>query len=517
MLTYRYAGVASLGAVIVASPAPAQDVLISEIRTDQPGADAEEYFELTGPAGGGLDGLAYLVIGDGSSGNNGVVEEVTALEGWSLDGAGRFVAAEATFTLGIADLVTELNFENGDNVTHVLVSGFFGEVGDDLDADDDGVLDAPPWADVIDAVALLDELDAGDHVYGATRLGPDGSGPPFHVQRCAPTLVWRIGTQDPAGGDDTPGAEPPPCPCLADLDGTGEIDALDLDELLDAWGACPGCAADFDRDLHVGAPDLVVLLESWGPCPSAPSPGPADRFDATIAVDFTDQDAADLGLVVTHLYATGSTVAVGDPLSAVGAAVIDAVNAELYQEPIFGGSLPPNSFLFQFEPALRYDTFVTINRLADDDGTAVAPGFFMDATDIGGDWFVAPPGPQAEAVDIGGLTGHPGQAGVLIAQITLIPCTAAPGVDAARPGFAGTVSLYTGTAGGGTLHGTETGARFPACPGDLDSDGTVSVVDFLALLAAWGPCPCCRGDLDGDGAIGVNDFLILVGSWGPCP
>ena len=27
------------------------------------------------------------------------------------------------------------------------------------------------------------------------------------------------------------------------------------------------------------------------------------------------------------------------------------------------------------------------------------------------------------------------------------------------------------------------------CPADLDGDGVVGINDFLALLAAWGPCP----------------------------
>ncbi len=35
--------------------------------------------------------------------------------------------------------------------------------------------------------------------------------------------------------------------------------------------------------------------------------------------------------------------------------------------------------------------------------------------------------------------------------------------------------------------------------GDLDGDGIVGIVDFLALLGAWGPCPApCIADLDGD-------------------
>ncbi len=54
--------------------------------------------------------------------------------------------------------------------------------------------------------------------------------------------------------------------------------------------------------------------------------------------------------------------------------------------------------------------------------------------------------------------------------------------------------------------------------GDLDYDGEVGVLDFLALLAAWGPCPdaSCPADLDGDGEVGVLDFLTLLANWGPC-
>ena len=54
--------------------------------------------------------------------------------------------------------------------------------------------------------------------------------------------------------------------------------------------------------------------------------------------------------------------------------------------------------------------------------------------------------------------------------------------------------------------------------GDLDGDGAVGIVDFLALLAAWGDCPAppaaCPADLDGDGSVGILDFLLLLGNWG---
>jgi hypothetical protein len=54
--------------------------------------------------------------------------------------------------------------------------------------------------------------------------------------------------------------------------------------------------------------------------------------------------------------------------------------------------------------------------------------------------------------------------------------------------------------------------------GDLDGDGTVGIVDFLLLLAAWGPCeapcpPACVGDIDGDCDVGITDMLTLLANW----
>jgi hypothetical protein len=56
-----------------------------------------------------------------------------------------------------------------------------------------------------------------------------------------------------------------------------------------------------------------------------------------------------------------------------------------------------------------------------------------------------------------------------------------------------------------------------ACPADIDGSGSVDVLDFLALLAAWGPCPGCPEDINGSGTVDVLDFLELLAAWGPCP
>jgi hypothetical protein len=176
---------------------------LNEIRIDQPSTDIDEYFELIGPAGMTLNGLTYLVIGDGTGGS-GVIEAVIELTGNGMPSSGFFVAAENTFTLGSADLTASLIFENSDNVTHMIVSDFIGSRGDDLDTDDDGILDVTPWSEIVDCVSLIETVGSGDMVYCSETVGPDGSFVPAHVYHCP--SGWVIGPFNPVGGDDTPGA-----------------------------------------------------------------------------------------------------------------------------------------------------------------------------------------------------------------------------------------------------------------------------------------------------------------------
>jgi hypothetical protein len=195
-----------------AAPALAQTagggVVLNEIRRDQDGTDNDEYFELAGAPATPLGPSTYLVLGDNTAGGSGVIEAVVDLAGQAIPASGFFVAAEATFTLGTPDLVTDLNFENDESVTHLLVTGFSGAEGDDLDPDDDGDLDVTPWTAVVDAVGLADDMD--DLAYGAALgfvdLTTGTSSPPEYVYRDGVTGEWQIGPDDVAKGVDTPGA-----------------------------------------------------------------------------------------------------------------------------------------------------------------------------------------------------------------------------------------------------------------------------------------------------------------------
>ena len=63
---------------------------------------------------------------------------------------------------------------------------------------------------------------------------------------------------------------------------------------------------------------------------------------------------------------------------------------------------------------------------------------------------------------------------------------------------------------------------FPGRVGDANSDGTVGVMDLLAIINGWGPCPVpcpvrCAADvwpIAGNCTVGVDDLLAVINNWG---
>ena len=247
---------------------------INEVRIDQPGADNDEYFELVGTPGATLDGLTYIVIGDGAGGS-GTIEAVIDLSGQTFDSNGFFVAAESTFTLGTADLTASLNFENSDNVTHLLVEGFTGANGDDLDTNDDGILDVQPFTSIVDSVALIetDPAVSGEQVYSTTQVGPDGTFVPAHVFRDPDgTGDFQIGQFDPAGGDDTPGASNdtggpgPVAATIMEIQGAGHVSPFVLgagQTVADFFDTLPANTFNITGDT-VSTTGIVTAVDSNG-------------------------------------------------------------------------------------------------------------------------------------------------------------------------------------------------------------------------------------------------------------
>lgn len=224
---------ASVGVLVLSMSviAPAE-VRLNEIRTEEFGSSGTfdtDYFELAGTPNTSLTGLTYLVLGGGSA--DGQIQSVTDLSAFSLQSDGLFVGAREGFLLDTPDAEVNFTFLTF-NRTHLLVSGFTGAFGDDLDTDDDGALDETPWTSIFDAVSLVNKSDPNVFGYnyyyagslGYIDIGPDvnDSSGPLHIYR-DPDFdgSWVIGPAAPAGvqGHDTPGSPnnseipyPPPGP-----------------------------------------------------------------------------------------------------------------------------------------------------------------------------------------------------------------------------------------------------------------------------------------------------------------
>ena len=166
-------------------------VVLNELRVDQSGADDDEYVELYSSIGMSLDGISFVILQD-----NGVIDGLVDLAGQVIGANDPFLIGETAIlpASGAApDLVADLNLENGENSSYLLVQGFTSSVGTDLDADDDGVFDAAlPWTSLLDGVALIDDeatiLEPGGtedinyaSVLGINQVGPDGPFYPGHV------------------------------------------------------------------------------------------------------------------------------------------------------------------------------------------------------------------------------------------------------------------------------------------------------------------------------------------------
>jgi hypothetical protein len=279
---------AGLPAAAAAADEPSCTITqISEIRLGVPLEDGNRYLELRGEPLSSLEAVAYVVIGRGVDGGSGVVRAVIDLTGAAIPDDGLMLIADSPLVLGRpADLVEpSLEIHDVANTTHMLVVQFAGAVGQDLDADDDGVLDYEqdrdvkvPWLGVTSSVAIVGRAKEGGvaftHHYSETVVGPDvGGALPMHVYRCTPSVdQWLIGPEDPDADDDgapdgldSPGERNALCPCAADTDGDRFIDIDDLVAVILAWGSDQS-AVDVDDDGVVGMSDLVGVLSSWGPC-----------------------------------------------------------------------------------------------------------------------------------------------------------------------------------------------------------------------------------------------------------
>ena len=159
-------------AAALAQPAPAQK--ITEVVFDHAGTDTHEYVEVAAnPASVVPPGVADTVLVDLSS------YRIVELDGSTAGGGspGRILHVfqpgqtngSGLWSTGYLSSTLERPV-----FTILLVSGFAGTPGDDLDPNDDGVLDVAPWSAVADGVAFSD--GSAGRTYAAPVLGPGFDG-----------------------------------------------------------------------------------------------------------------------------------------------------------------------------------------------------------------------------------------------------------------------------------------------------------------------------------------------------
>lgn len=139
--------------------------VINEFVFNHAGTDTYEFVEILAAPMTDLSDYHLLQLeGDNASMAAGVIDSAHRL--------GTTNASGYWSTGYLAD-----TFENG-SATLLLVRGFTGTAGVDLDTNDDGVLDLAPWSAVIDAVAVSDG-GSTDRVYTTFSLGTSFAGGSF--------------------------------------------------------------------------------------------------------------------------------------------------------------------------------------------------------------------------------------------------------------------------------------------------------------------------------------------------
>ncbi|MEO0992226.1 MAG: ExeM/NucH family extracellular endonuclease [Pseudomonadota bacterium] len=127
--------------------------VINEFSFNTAGADVE-YFEILGAPNIDLSAYTILYI-EGDDADIGAVKQ--AISVGTTDANGFFLANLAANTL------------TNETSSYLLVEGFTGSVGDDLDDENDGVFDTTPWTRIVDSVAV-DFGGTGEVTYGGVVL-----------------------------------------------------------------------------------------------------------------------------------------------------------------------------------------------------------------------------------------------------------------------------------------------------------------------------------------------------------
>ena len=356
--------VLALGAT---APVMATTFVINEVVANHTGTDTNEYVEVYFQAGNYDLSNSYLLQIEGDGSGAGVIDGVYQLGTTNANGY--------WWTGYLNNMI-----ENG-TMTLVLVSAFTGNVGDDLDTDNDGTLDTKPWYNglIYNSIAISDG-GATDRTYGSVTLAPnfDGGvltvGGASRIPDHASTNSTADWVRNDFDGRGIPGFTGTPT--------TSE--AVNTPLAANAMWVPPADPVinEFLAD-HTGA-DTNEFVEVFGV---------ADTDYSHLTLIAVEGDGASAG-VIDAIYTLGTTDASGfwDNYPLAAGALENGTNTFILGEGFFGAvgqDLDTNN-----DGVLNTNPFArTVDAVAVSDGTAgdqvystvvLSPGFGGNAAAVGG-------------------------------------------------------------------------------------------------------------------------------------
>ncbi len=136
----------------------------NEIFINAPGADnGQEFIELRGNDGETVDNVTILAVDNDGAAIGTILNAVNISSSITVGENGLLLVRDSATVLSpvphvetrirVTDFVPDLD---DNSITFLLVTGFSGSVGNDLDTNDDGAVDSTPWASLLDALYIAD-------------------------------------------------------------------------------------------------------------------------------------------------------------------------------------------------------------------------------------------------------------------------------------------------------------------------------------------------------------------------
>jgi len=268
------------------------DPVINEFVVNHTGSDTEAFVEVLGDPATDYSAFTVLEI-EGEGSGIGTIDAALAIG--TTDAGGYWIDDE--------------DMENA-TLTILLVEGFTGSVGDDIDSNNDGTPDLTPWTRIVDDVATTDGT-VSDVTYSSTVLAPFFDGNPFGAGGASripngtdtdTTADWVRNDFDGFGFAGFPGS-----PAIGEAENTpGAANAV-ITVATDPFGAC-------------GDP-ATLIHEIQGSGPASSDVGSIREVEAVVTATFQDP-----GQIGGYFIQEEDDDADTDPFTSEGLRIFDVAN-----------------------------------------------------------------------------------------------------------------------------------------------------------------------------------------------